>query len=148
MVEQPDADVTQVTPEQFAELVGQATDEEIAQVVRAVGVDATLDRIFQGFEERFRPEKAQGVSAVVQFVITDDGSEHAHRVSIDNGTCSAEPGRTDNAKTTLTTDVVSFCKLIAGKEDGTQLFMAGKLRVGGDLMFATRIMTFFDRPGA
>ena len=145
---QSEADLTQVTPEQFAELVSQASDEEVAQVVRAVGVDQTLARIFEGFEQRFRPEKAEGVDAKIQFIITDEGAEHPYTVSIANGSCSAEARREENAKTTLTTDIVSFCKLVAGAEDGTQLFMAGKLRVGGDLMFATRIMTFFDRPGA
>jgi hypothetical protein len=31
---------------------------------------------------------------------------------------------------------------------GPQLFMAGKLKVSGDLMFSTRIMSFFDQPKA
>ena len=38
--------------------------------------------------------------------------------------------------------------MIAGVEDGMKLFMGGKLQVSGDLMFSTRLMTFFDQPKA
>ncbi|MDQ3878209.1 MAG: acyl-CoA synthase, partial [Actinomycetota bacterium] len=56
-------DPTAVSPEEFAGLVKSATDEQIAEVIHAVGTGATLDRIFEGFQERFNPEKAEGVDA-------------------------------------------------------------------------------------
>jgi putative sterol carrier protein len=136
-----------VTPEQFAELVGAAeNDDQIKEVIHSVGTEETLKRIFEGFEERFMADKAKDVEADVVFNINDDGSEHAYTVSIKNGTCSTSPQATDNPKTTLKTDLPSFVKLVAGKEDGVKLFMAGKLRVSGDLMFAQRFITMFDRP--
>lgn len=143
-----DADITQVTPEQFAELVKDASDEQIEEVIHAVGTKETLDRIFGGFEERFIPEKAEGVDADVLFLIKDGEEENPHTVSVHDGKCEAKAGTIDNPKTTLTTDLVSFVKLITGKEDGVRLFMGGKLKISGDLMFAQRIMTFFDRPSA
>jgi len=73
----PLIDPAQVTPEQFAGLVAAADDEQIAQVVRAAGTEAVLDRIFEGMEQRFLPDKAKGVDAIVQFVIADEGTEHA-----------------------------------------------------------------------
>jgi putative sterol carrier protein len=144
----PVIDPTQVTPEQFAELVANADDEQIAQVVRSTGTEAVLDRIFEGMEQRFLPDKAQGVDAVVQFVITDEGNEHPYAVKISNGTCSIDKERADSPKVTITTDIVSFSKLVTGQAQGPQLFMAGKLKVSGDLMFSARIMNFFDRPKA
>jgi putative sterol carrier protein len=141
-------DLTEVTPDQFAELIAQSSDQEIAETIHAVGTGQTLTRIFEGFKERFRADKAQGVDEDVQFVVTDAGEEHPYSVSIKDGSCTTKEGRVDDPKTTLTTDLVSFCKLIAGQADGVRLFMSGKLKVSGDLMFAQRIMTFFDRPGA
>jgi putative sterol carrier protein len=138
----------EVTPEQFAQLIAQANDEEIVETIHAVGTEQTLDRVFKGFEERFRPDKAQGVSEDIQFVVTDGGEEHPYSVAIKDGSCTATRGRADDPKTTLTTDLVSFCKLIAGQAEGVQLFMTGKLKISGDLMFAQRIMSFFDRPEA
>jgi putative sterol carrier protein len=143
-----DQQIDAVTPEQFAELVSGASDEQIEEVVHAVGTKETLDRVFQGFEERFIPEKAEGVTADVLFLIKDGDQEHPYTVSIADGKCETKGESAADPKTTLTTDVVSFVKLITGKEEGVALFMGGKLRISGDLMFAQRIMTFFDRPKA
>jgi putative sterol carrier protein len=134
----------QVTAEEFAGLVANASDEQIVEVIHAVGTKETLDRIFQNFPERFVPEKAQGVDAEIQFVVTDEGEEFPHLVTVRNGTCTTEATRAAEPKVTLTTDLVSFVKLITGQAQGVQLFMTGKLKVSGDLMFSQRIMTFFE----
>jgi putative sterol carrier protein len=99
-------------------------------------------------EERFLPEKAQGADARVQFVITDEGKEFPYNVEFADGTCSAREGTIDSPRVTITTGIVPFAKMIGGQAEGTQLFMRGQLRAQGDLMFATRLMTFFDRPVA
>ena len=135
-----------ITPEQFAELVRNANDEDIVSVIHATGTDAVLDRIFEGMQERFQPEKASAVTATVQFVITDEGTEHPYSVAIANGTCETGPGTVEDPRTTITTDVVSFARLVAGQAQGPQLFMAGKLKVAGDLMFSATIMNYFDAP--
>lgn len=143
-----DFDPSNVTPEQFAALVANAEDDQIADVIHGVGTKEVLDRIFEGMEERFLPEKAQGVDAKVQFVITDEGNEYPYGVEFSDGKCKAEAGTVDSPKVTLTVGAVPFAKMIGGQAEGTQLFMRGQLRAQGDLMFATRLMTFFDRPVA
>jgi putative sterol carrier protein len=141
-------DVTQVSPEQFAALVAQADDAQILEVIRGVGHSEVLDRIFEGFRERFRPERAEGVDATMQFVISDDGEEFPYWVKVSDGACATSSGRADDPKVTVTTDVVSFSKLVAGQAEGPALFMAGKLKLAGDMMFSMKIMSFFDRPKA
>lgn len=141
-------DPSSVSPEEFATLVANAEDEQIAEVIHAVGTKEVLDRVFEGMQERFLPEKAQGVDAKVQFVITDEGQEYPYGVEFSNGSCRASAGAVDAPKVTITTGVVPFAKMIGGQAEGTQLFMRGQLRAQGDLMFATRLMTFFDRPVA
>ena len=139
----PDA----ISPEEFAQIVAAAeSDDQIVDAIRAVGTDKTLDRIFQGFEERFVPERAEDVTADILFVIKDGEQEHPYTVAVKDGTCSASSGAAESPRTTLTTDLASFVKLVTGVEDGMKLFMGGKLKVSGDLMFSTRIMTFFDPP--
>lgn len=140
--------VDEITPEQFAGLVANATDEQIEEVVRGVGTKETLERIFQSFPERFRADKADGVDADIQFVVTDQGEEFPHVVSVHGGTCTTEARKHEDPRVTLTMDLVSFVKLIAGQAEGVQLFMTGKLKVSGDLMFSQRIMTFFEPPKA
>ncbi len=147
MSDQQPEGLESVTPEQFAELVAAAeNDDQIKEVIHSVGTEQTLERIFQGFEERFLAEKAKGVEAEVLFNVDDDGTEHSYTVTIKDGTCSTSKAAAADPKTTLKTDLPSFVKLVAGREDGVKLFMAGKLRVAGDLMFAQRFITLFDRP--
>src|SRR5688572_7491475 len=104
-------DPKNVTPEEFAGLVANADDDQIADVIHAVGTDQVLDRIFEGMQERFLPEKAQGVDAVVQFVITDDGTDHPYAVEIADGSLQSRSGTADSPKVTITTGVVPFAKM-------------------------------------
>lgn len=148
MTEAQGIDPTSVTPEEFAQLVAGADDDQIAQAFHAVGTGEVLDRIFEGMQERFVPEKAEGVDAEIQWNVTDDGTEHSYVTSIRDGACTIGKGASENPKVALTTDVVSFSKLITGQAQGPQLFMSGKLKVAGDLMFSQRITGFFAAPEA
>lgn len=141
-------DLSQVTPQEFATLVSNSTDDEIETTVRAVGVEAVLDRVFAGMQENFRPDAAKGQTFGLGFVITDEGAQYPYQVRIADGTCVAERGLPQNARSTISTDVVSFAKLVSGQAQGPQLFMTGRLKVTGDLMFSAQIMNLFDRPSA
>jgi putative sterol carrier protein len=148
MADQQSQGLGEITPEQFAQLVKDSSDEDILAALRGVGTEQTLDRIFEGMQQRFRPDKAQGVDAVIQFVITDEDAEHPYSVTIKDGKCQAGREASEDPKVTLTTDLLSFAKLVGGQAQGPQLFMSGKLKIAGDLMFSARIMNFFDAPTA
>lgn len=148
MTELQGIDPTSVTPEEFAQLVASADDDQIVDAFHAVGTGEVLDRIFKGMQERFVPAKAEGVDAGIQWNVTDDGTEHSYVISIRDGACTIAKGSSENPKVALTTDVVSFSKLITGQAQGPQLFMSGKLKVTGDIMFSQRITGFFATPQA
>src|SRR5207249_10361641 len=73
MADEQAADLSQISPEDFAKLIAAATDDQIETTMRQVGIDTVLERIFEGMKERFRPDKAADVNAEVQFVVTDAG---------------------------------------------------------------------------
>lgn len=143
-----DIDPSQISPDEFAQLVGNASDDQIEDVIHSVGTQKTLARIFQGFEERFRPDKAEGVNENVQFLIKDGDEEHAWVVGIHDGKCETSEQKVDDAKTTLSMKLVPFVKLVTGHADGMKMFMTRKLKLSGDMMFAQRVLTFFDRPSS
>ncbi len=144
MADQIDISNVEITPEQFAELVRNASDGELETGIRSAGIETVLDRIFAGMQERFLPDKAAGVETDVQWVVTDQGNEYPYAVSIKGGACTAQRGRSDAPKVTFTLALVPFLRLIAGQENGVQLFMKGALKVGGDLLFSQRVQTFFQ----
>ena len=125
-----------------------ATDEQILEVIRGAGTKQVLDRIFEGMEERFVSQRAEGVDAVVVFAVTDQGEEYPYTVTIRDGTCAAAAGDASDPKVRITTDLLSFTKLTAGQVQGPALFMSGKLKLTGDLMFGARVSGFFDTPKA
>jgi acyl dehydratase/putative sterol carrier protein len=102
-----------------------------------------LDEIFQGMEKRFQPDKASGVDATVQWLITDGDEEKPYALTIKDGAFSWEKAKAENPTVTLSTDRDSFTALMTGQAQGPALYMAGKLRIQGDLMLAQRMGQFF-----
>jgi putative sterol carrier protein len=121
----------------------EGSDDEVAGKIRAAGTGQVLDGVFAGLEERFQPERATGVDAQVQWVVSDAGEEHPYVLTVKDGTCRAAPGRAESPRVTASTDLASFAKLMAGKVPGPALYMGGKLQIQGDLMLAQRMTTFF-----
>jgi len=133
----------QMTPEMFMNFVKTASEKDIKAQVLAAGVEQVLDGMFQAMQEHFLPEKAQGVDAVIQYVVTDEGREYGYTLTIKDGKCALKKEKVGNAKVTLSMDLISFLKLMCGAADGMTLYMSGKLGVGGDLFFSQRIAGFF-----
>jgi putative sterol carrier protein len=140
------SDAAQVDPAQLAELVKGLSDEELAKQVADLGEEEVLKNIFAGMQEAFRPEKAQGVNSTLQYDITTSSGTKQWSVKIENGTCTTSEGPTDDPRLTLVIGLVDFIRLILGQADGTQMFMSGKLKLQGDMMFAMQMQGFFDRP--
>jgi putative sterol carrier protein len=71
---------------------------------------------------------------VVQQVVLDDrGRESAYVVRIDGGRASVERGRVDDPDVTFTQDRATATAIAQGELSAQVAFMAGRLRVGGDL---------------
>ena len=129
--------------EALGALVEGKTDEEINQFLGETGVTQVLDQIFNAMKERFQPDKAAGQTAVVQWDIsTPDGTE-TYQFKVDNGTCDVVKGGTDTARVTLGLSLPDFIRFIAGKLDGMQAFMSGRLKLSGDMMFAQTMQAWF-----
>jgi putative sterol carrier protein len=75
----------------------------------------------------------------------DDGS--TYHISIgDGGSATWGEGTGDNPRLTFVTSSATWVKMVAGKLDGMQAFMTGKLRIEGDMMFAQQFQSLFNRP--
>jgi putative sterol carrier protein len=137
----------QVDPAQFAQSVAKTSDDDLADGMRSEYRGIVLDGIFQGMVDHFEPSKAEGVEAVIHWKIggRDDGHD-TYEVVIENGACaySKEPKR--EPRITFTVDGVDFLKLVTGNASGPRMFMFGKLKIEGDLLFAARVQGLFKMP--
>lgn len=103
----------------------------------------TVAQLMEKMPGAFLPEKAQGVNAVLHFKFT--GAEAGEwNAKIADGKCDVKQGAPSAPATmTLTADSSDYVKIFTGELDGMQAFMQGKLKLGGDLNLAMKMMQMF-----
>ena len=103
----------------------------------------TIAELMEKMPGAFLPEKAQGVDAMIHFKFT--GTEAGEwNAAIKDGKCEVLQGIPSRQPTmTLTADSGDYIKLFTGELDGMQAFMQGKLKLGGDLNLAMKMMQMF-----
>lgn len=147
------ANLDQVAPEDFAKLIAESSDEQIAAVVNGPQRKQVLDQIFGRMADHVEKDKLGNTTAVVHFKILDrpedqgGGYDH-YEVVFENGKCTAGDSPDRDPNVTIKVGPVEFLKLAANKASGPTLFMTGKLKLEGDVMLASRLTTFFRIPTA
>ncbi len=139
MSQQPD-------PAQLAEAVKGLSDDQLKSEIDNLGTDNVLQQIFDGMQQAFLPEKAGSDRAVIQYDIDTGDGVQSWTVDVHDGQCTTSKGAAENPRLTLQLKLTDFVRLIFGQADGTQLFMSGRMKLKGDMMFAMKMQTMFDRP--
>lgn len=103
----------------------------------------TITELMEKMPGAFIPEKAAGVDAVIHFKFTGAEAGEWNAV-IKDGKCEVAQGIPRKQPTmTLTADSGDYIKLFTGELDGMQAFMQGKIKLGGDLNLAMKLMQMF-----
>ena len=85
-------------------------------------------------------DKIKGMSAVYQFDLSGDGGGVFH-VKVDDGAAAVAEGTSDDANITITMSADDFGSLLDGELNATSAFMAGKLKVKGDMSLAMKLQS-------
>jgi putative sterol carrier protein len=143
-------DLASVSAEDFAALVANATDEQLAEAMSGPNRGLALREIFARMAEHLDPVRAKGQDAVIHFQISGrpDGGQDEYEVVVRDGKCTVSETPSEEARVTLNLDPVGFLKLITNRVSGPELFMTGKLKIEGDLMYAPQIASLFRIPSA
>jgi putative sterol carrier protein len=138
-------DTSAVEPEEFARTIGQTPDDQLAQAMQGPMRDQIIGEIFKRMEEHYR---GGGQAAVIHWKITGrpDGGEDVWEAVVADGACSTSSNPTSEPRVTLKMDGVNFLKLVSGNASGPMMFMSGKLKIEGDLMFSAQIQSMFTIP--
>jgi len=109
-----------------------------------------LDGIFSQWAEHFDSEKAAETEAVLEWRIFDKpgGGYDRYQVVIANGACAVEKDGNHTPRVTFKLKPVDYLKLVTGNAAGPVMFMTGRLKIEGDLMFAAGVQSLFRLPGA
>src|SRR3979490_965169 len=103
----------------------------------------TLKETFDAMGPRFKPDRAAGTNAVIQYDIGGDGGGTWHAV-IKDGTCTVNSGPAPAADLTITMSSPDWLDMIGGKLNGQMAFMSGKLKLKGDMGLAMKLGSLFQ----
>jgi putative sterol carrier protein len=95
-----------------------------------------------GLRRIFQPEHAATVDAVVQFVLTGEGGAEFY-ATIRRGAMTLEAGRAPSSKVSMRMAAGEFLDMLSGKLSTADAFASGKLKVGGNLIYAVKLATVF-----
>lgn len=103
----------------------------------------TVSQLMEKMPGAFLPEKAQGLNATVHFKFTGEEAGDWNATIADGKVAVAQgvPGKP--ATMTLTADSSDYVKIFTGELDGMSAFMQGKIKLGGDLNLAMKLMQMF-----
>ncbi len=102
----------------------------------------TLTEALDSMIARFNPAKAKGVNAVIQLNATGEGGGQYY-TTVADGKAALTQGAAQNPTVTITVAAADWIDIMGGKLDPTRAFMAGKLRIAGDLGLMMRFQTMF-----
>jgi putative sterol carrier protein len=142
-------DPSRVDAEELARNMSQASDEQLAELMCGPMREQILDEIFKRMEQHFRADAARDTEAVIWWRIGGraDGGHDEFETAISNGACSVgNVLDADEARVTFEIGGADFLRLVTGNAAGPMLFMSGKLKIEGDMMFAASAASLFTIP--
>lgn len=89
---------------------------------------------------KFNPTAAAGLDVIFGFRIADTQN---YALIVKDGTCDLQEGENPDANVTLAMDAETLKGIVSGETDGMQAFMAGKVRVEGDMMLSMKLSELF-----
>jgi putative sterol carrier protein len=110
-----------------------------------MSVAGDVQEIFDQMPRNFLPEKATGMNKTVQLELSGEGGGQ-WAINIVNGSLAVNKGRAEAPNLTLRMDARDYVDLVHGRANPMALFMAGKVKVDGDLSLALKFQEIFARP--
>eukprot|EP00929_Paragymnodinium_shiwhaense_P042166 TRINITY_DN2186_c1_g1_i1.p1 TRINITY_DN2186_c1_g1~~TRINITY_DN2186_c1_g1_i1.p1 ORF type:complete len:113 (+),score=43.69 TRINITY_DN2186_c1_g1_i1:87-425(+) len=107
---------------------------------------ASVKDLFQAIEDGIKSKGAELVkmgNAVFQLLVSDGGDDGKLLIDLKNGSGSCKRGE-GKADVTITMAGADFLAMAAGKLDGMQAFMGGKLKIKGNMMLAQKLGPILD----
>ena len=144
------ASPTDFVAKRFARTVANSDDERLGRLVSGWRRRLVLRGIFSQMPRRLNREQAKNADAVVDWKIKDaktDQVDH-YQVAIHKGKCRVTRKPTETPRATLEMGTVEFLQLAAGVKQGPELFMSGRIKIEGDLMWTANLASLFRVPAS
>lgn len=106
---------------------------------------ATIHEIFAALQAKLaeNPAKVGSLKASYQFDLTGEGGGTFH-ANFDGGAHDIGEGASAAPNCTVTMSAADFQSMVAGKLNPTAAFMAGKLKIKGDMGLAMKLQSIIS----
>ncbi|MFC2015520.1 SCP2 sterol-binding domain-containing protein [Chloroflexota bacterium] len=104
----------------------------------------TAQEYVETMPDHFRPERARGVKAVIQFKLSGEGGGDWY-LTVKDGTSTVTEGVSDAAQATIMMSASDYIALATGKLGGMKAFLSGKVKTSGDFSLLKRMENWFPR---
>lgn len=141
------ADLGAVSPEDFSNLVKNASSGQLKEVMADDAVRVkVLDEVFGRMGSRYQGSKS--TNAVIHWKILDKpgGGYDLYENVLADGVCTVNKEQTREPRVTISLAGPEFLKLASGNGSPTMMFFSGKLKLAGDIGFAAALGNLFDIP--
>ena len=104
----------------------------------------TARELMETLPGAFLPEKAGNTKALLQFNLTGEGSGQ-WVMDVANGKCQVREETVSQPDVTVTMAANDFAALYGNQLNPVQAFMAGKIKVSGNVGLVMQLLNWFDR---
>ena len=105
----------------------------------------TPAEMMQQLPTAFLPDKAGATKAVIQINLTGEGGGN-WIVDVAEGKCQVSEGTATSPKATITAGAADYLAVALGQLNAVSAFMAGKIKVTGDMALVMSFQNWFARP--
>ncbi len=101
-----------------------------------------VKNIFPAMVDRFIPEKAGGVNAIIAFDLSGENGG-SFWIKVADGSAVSGEGAQSDAVMTVKATADDWHAVATGQMNAMQAFMTGKLKIMGDMGLAMKMQTMF-----
>ena len=139
-----------IDPSLFARLVKSTGKGQLEAVMSSDVRRPVLDAIFGRMAEFYSSKGSSAKRQVVHWHVTGapGGGSDGYQTAMQHGVCEVSEDLTEEPRTELSMDGVQFLKIVTNNASPVTLFMTRKIKVSGDIGFATALQKMFTIPSA
>ena len=102
----------------------------------------SVQEIFASISENFNPDKAEGVDAIFQFVLTGDNGGN-YWIKVANKQAEVHEGEHQSPTMVITASASDYLGVANGDLNPMMAFMQGKIKVKGEMGLALKLQAIF-----
>jgi hypothetical protein len=134
-------------PAEFATMVKRTSGDQLKALDASPMRERVLETIFGRMGEAFRPDKlSSSRTSLVRWHVGGE-AESVYETELSPTGCAVTEGTSGSEpRATMTVTFPEFLKLASGNANAPMMFMTRKLKLGGDIGFASNLTNLFDIP--